>query len=758
MKSFTYCRFISLSLALLIVAASNALAQEYVLLGWNDLGMHCANKDFSKMCVLPPFNTVHAQLILKQSGQPPQIMTSGYTVEYSIPNNSFSVGKTNFWDYAQQLFGLQNPLPPNVGLTGKGLTGVMDTSGNNFVAVGIPLTPYADSDLVHETPFQLIHLVAKVSGSGTVVASTDAVIPVSNEIGCVQSGCHTSEAAILAGHDTVAGFNPSAGPILCAACHASNALGTTGIPEAGIFSGRIHGVHASVVSAPGSITTCYKCHPGPQTQCLRDIMGKNPTNPLICQNCHGTLDTVANSVDAGRRPWLDEPKCGYCHGAKYAENTGKLYRMSTGHGGLYCEACHGSPHAIQPTVQANDNLQNLRLQGFAGALRTCSVCHSESPGAPGAHGIVDSTAGPPAPPSAPTMMAPLNAATNQLTTLTMRCLRESGVDTYALQVASDSAFTAVLFHDSVNADPWWEVGPLSPYTSYFWHVSAKNAGGSSDWSQAWTFTTGDTSYCVDVAVAAGWNLLSVPVVAPDSRKLLLCPSAVSHAFAFVGTYIVRDTLLCGLGYWLNYPADSVICMNGWMHSSDTLDVQAGWNMIGSLSFPVPASSIQSSPGGMITSSFFAYAGTYVTVDTIKPGRGYWVRVHQSGKLILSLAPLFGAADRIVIIPDGSLPPDPPGGLPATGGMETVKGFALHQNYPNPFNPTTTISFRTTEPGRVAIEIYNILGQKVATLLDDFRPPGDQRLTWDARGCPSGTYFVRLRTGQRTETRVMLLLK
>jgi len=104
-------------------------SQQYVLIGWNDLGMHCANQDFSKIAVLPPYNNIHAQLIFKSSTNP-QVVTTGYTIEYSIPGNTYSVGKTNFWDYAQQLFNLPSPLPPNIGLTGYGLTGALLPNGN----------------------------------------------------------------------------------------------------------------------------------------------------------------------------------------------------------------------------------------------------------------------------------------------------------------------------------------------------------------------------------------------------------------------------------------------------------------------------------------------------------------------------------------------------------------------------------------------------------------------------------------------------
>lgn len=111
---------------------------------------------------------------------------------------------------------------------------------------------------------------------------------------------------------------------------------------------------------------------------------------MTCQNCHGTMTNIANSIEGGRRPWLDEPKCGSttCHGNTYAEEPGKLYRNSKGHGGLFCSSCHGSPHAIYPTTQPNDNLQSIRVQGHAGAINDCMVCHTSPPPGPGPHGIL----------------------------------------------------------------------------------------------------------------------------------------------------------------------------------------------------------------------------------------------------------------------------------------------------------------------------------------------------------------------------------
>jgi hypothetical protein len=85
-------------------------------------------------------------------------------------------------------------------------------------------------------------------------------------------------------------------------------------------------------------------------------------------------------------------------------------------------------------------------------------------------------------------------------------------------------------------------------------------------------------------------------------------------------------------------------------------------------------------------------------------------------------------------------------------------FALHQNYPNPFNPMTEISFSLPNASDVKLEIYNTMGQRVATLVDDRLPAGTHSVTWDASSKASGIYFYRLMAGDFAATRKMLLLK
>ncbi len=362
---------------------------QYLVIAWNDLGMHCANLDFSNLCILPPYNNQHAHVILKGStSSMPVVMphSSGIYVTYEIPYNTYSVGKTNFWDYCLHLFGVT--LPPNIGLSGFGLTGTMlnaDTINYHYVN-GIPITAYPDTSLTNPNPYQLT-LIKAFQAGGTLLATTQSVIPVSHEINCVSSGCHSSELNILQSHESVPGFNIANKPILCAQCHSDNALGMQGQSGVPPFSQVIHQKHGEFINS-GTTADCYKCHPGPDTQCWRDVMHSTGGTVSNCQDCHGSVSNVGNTIENGRNPWLQEPSCGAasCHGSNYAEEPGKLFRQSKGHGGLFCSTCHGSPHAILPSENAEDNIQNVTLQGFAGILRTCSVCHGYTPAAPGPHG------------------------------------------------------------------------------------------------------------------------------------------------------------------------------------------------------------------------------------------------------------------------------------------------------------------------------------------------------------------------------------
>ncbi|MEJ2454194.1 MAG: PKD domain-containing protein [Candidatus Thiodiazotropha sp.] len=310
-------------------------------------------------------------------------------------------------------------------------------------------------------------------------------------------------------------------PVVCQQCHYTPALDLAQLgplgpefdPYGGFANGRdqikvksmsnvMHSHHGSVTDADGNKLfpdmpaaikdefgfvvnaqerrqvleeTCYQCHPGRRTDCLRGAMANGG---MLCQDCHGDMTQVGNdftrevnpdnpgAFELGgdfytnaaqpRVPWANEPGCGSCHtgdamsnlagtsdtmtnevdsngnpdnirlfqayrtgdskatpivpdNKRFAENVIEadnpavsgsddprignpmLYRVSTGHEGIFCEACHGSTHGIWPNKNdlANDNVAATQLQGHKGVISECSTCHEGDLGVTlgGPHGM-----------------------------------------------------------------------------------------------------------------------------------------------------------------------------------------------------------------------------------------------------------------------------------------------------------------------------------------------------------------------------------
>ena len=89
---------------------------------------------------------------------------------------------------------------------------------------------------------------------------------------------------------------------------------------------------------------------------------------------------------------------------------------------------------------------------------------------------------------------------------------------------------------------------------------------------------------------------------------------------------------------------------------------------------------------------------------------------------------------------------------------TPLAFTLEQNYPNPFNPSTIISFKLPEQTNVELKVYDVLGNEVATLVNEIKPAGNYEAEWDASNLPSGVYIYQLRAGTYTQMKKMILLK
>jgi hypothetical protein len=359
-------------------AVPDFMNREYVVFAWNNLGMHCANPSYDTAVLLPPYNTLWAQVVKR--GNPPQIVTQNLTVDYSFINNTYSYGKGDygqFWDNSQSLFGVN--LARNTGLNlsdpnlHNGLSGPMATINDHFEAEGVPITPIDDSNTWN--PYQVAEITVKDSG-GNIMAQTRATAPVSDEINCAK--CHGSDPFndILTKHDQLSGTTlQNEKPVLCARCHGDPALGSPQVQPVKYLSESIHGFHGQLVDPP----SCYDCHPGPVTRCSRSI--SHSASDGNCTTCHGDLSQMGQSIAQGRIPWASEPKCASCHTGMVQVDTGaNLYRDSAGHGGIYCASCHSSPHAMVPSSETADNYQAIQYQGKAVPIGDCAACHLNSKG------------------------------------------------------------------------------------------------------------------------------------------------------------------------------------------------------------------------------------------------------------------------------------------------------------------------------------------------------------------------------------------
>ncbi len=137
-------------------------------------------------------------------------------------------------------------------------------------------------------------------------------------------------------------------------------------------------------------------------------------------------------------------------------------------------------------------------------------------------------------------------------------------------------------------------------------------------------------------LSTAWNLVSLPVNVLDPHVSAIFPGASPNAYMYPDTngYVVTDTMMPGWGYWVRYPTADVVTINGNPRLLDTVNLETGWNLIGSLSSPVVIDSVISIPPGNIASRFFGYYSTYVTISTLDPIFGYWVKAFANGKIVL----------------------------------------------------------------------------------------------------------------------------
>jgi hypothetical protein len=136
------------------------------------------------------------------------------------------------------------------------------------------------------------------------------------------------------------------------------------------------------------------------------------------------------------------------------------------------------------------------------------------------------------------------------------------------------------------------------------------------------------------AMPPGWNLVALPADCPDGSVQALFPGCLSQAYSYgPGGYTPNDTLTAGPGYWVNLPDGWSGYPAGLPRWCDTLDVRQGWNLVGTISDPVPAVMVQSDPPDLLQTPFYGFSPEgYIPAAVLEPGRAYWVKCEGTGRI------------------------------------------------------------------------------------------------------------------------------
>ncbi len=138
-----------------------------------------------------------------------------------------------------------------------------------------------------------------------------------------------------------------------------------------------------------------------------------------------------------------------------------------------------------------------------------------------------------------------------------------------------------------------------------------------------------------VSISDGWNILSVPVSAPEMTASVLFPTAISPFYSFNSIYNQVSTLENSKGYWAKFSGNQNVIISGINSASNEISVNQGWNLIGPFENEMSIENLTTSPANIIISSFYGYEGGYIPASVLKPGKGYWVKTNQNGNIILN---------------------------------------------------------------------------------------------------------------------------
>ena len=383
-------------------------------------------------------------------------------------------------------------------------------------------------------------------------------------------------------------------------------------------------------------------------------------------------------------------------------------------------------------------------------------------------------------PQPPTLAAPADSAGNVSVSPTLSWNASSGASSYRLQVGTNPSFPSPLVDDSTITATSRQIGPLTNNTKFYWRMNVKNAGGTSPWSVARSFTT--------VSSAPQPPALAAP--ADSAQRVSISPIVSWNASTGATSYRLQ------VGTNPSFPTplfdDSTITATSrqigpltnntkfyWRMNAKSSGGTSSWSMVRSfttvVSAPLPpslAAPVDSARNVQLNTTLIWNAATTATIYHLQlsTASDYSATILYDSSLTTTsrvIGPLSLATTyywRVRAKNDGGY-----SAFSSTRQFSTMRTtsveqsgsgipteFALDQNYPNPFNPATTIHFAVPKGGPVSLKVYDLLGREVATLVSQELGAGYFTVRWQAE-VASGTYVYRLQAGEFVESKKMILL-
>ncbi len=349
--------------------------------------------------------------------------------------------------------------------------------------------------------------------------------------------------------------------------------------------------------------------------------------------------------------------------------------------------------------------------------------------------------------AAPVLNAPANNQTGLTSSTTLSWSSSAGAVSYNVEVATDQAFTNIYTNKTSDTTTSFAISNLTSGNTYYWKVASVDSGGTDTWSSVWNFTVGGTSSTtaslavyndalVSPWINASWNA-TVDFASSDyayqgSKSIKVVQNAWGGLSLHDGSWSSGNSVDASLYNAIQFA----------VYSTSGVSLSVALENDGGSSFPkINYGSVPSNQWTLVT----------IPLNKLNPNNNSIQRLD-----ILETS----GAQKTYYIDNLSFVSTPSANqLAKTDNNKNVPDkFGLEQNYPNPFNPSTTIDFSIAVPEHVSLDIYNILGQKVATLVNDYLPEGEHSVVFNADNLASGIYIYMLRAGNKVMEKKMTLLK